>query len=173
MVLSNIAHTFGDWPDDRAVFGALTLYFAGCDLACKGCHNSRLKTKPAGAQELAPREVLALVEARRADFPDQALYVVLSGGDPLSADNAPETLELLAGLKDAAARVTVYTGLDRRSVERLAPEPLDYIKCGRYDCRKAQSSGHIDGAFYLASRNQVLLNSRREVVSQNGVYRYR
>lgn len=173
MVLSNIAHTFGDWPDDRAVFGALTLYFAGCDFACEGCHNSQLKTKPAGAPALAPSEVLALVEARRTDFPDQVLYVVLSGGDPFSTNNAPETLELLAGLQGAAARVTAYTGLDRRSVERLAPEPLDYIKCGRFDVTQRQESGHRGGAFYLASANQVLLNHRREVISQNGIYHYR
>ena len=174
MVLSNIAHTFGDWPDDRAVFGALTLYFAGCDLVCKGCHNSRLKAKPPGVPEMSPRAVVSKILERRADFPDGVLHLVFSGGDPLSAGNAPETLELLSNLEHAPqVKRTIYTGREYHRIKHLALGPFEYLKCGRYDPRFAQESGHRDGAFHLASTNQVLLDRHREVVSQNGIYHYR
>lgn len=77
-----------------------SIYFAGCDHHCLGCHNPQTWPHDAG-RDMALDEILAVVDA--ADF-----NVTLTGGDPIY--QADRLLPLLDALHERGKTIWLYTG---------------------------------------------------------------
>ena len=170
MFVAYARHTFIDWPDDSALYGALILFFNGCDFQCKGCHNSHLKSFK--KVHHTPDHVKGIIEHYGAKLPTRKYeYIILSGGDPLASLNYEDTIALVKELRDF--KIMVYTGQEIAKVSQMPIKGPIYYKCGKYLEKYQQQPGHRNGAFHLASTNQTLLNFENGIVSENGVYRYR
>ena len=169
MYLLKSGHTFVDWPDKTCHYGALILFFAGCDFGCKGCHNIAFKEHR--KDHHTPSQLRRLVEYKGHSMPSGRYeHVILSGGDPLSELNYPDIKQLVEHLPEY--KIMIYTGQEVAKVKQLDIEDPLYYKCGKFIQKQYREPGHRDGAFYLASPNQVLLNQEKEVISVDGVYRY-
>jgi organic radical activating enzyme len=169
MYLIDTRHTFLDWPEPDAVYGALLLFFAGCDNQCKGCHNVGFKEHRKQRHSIA--DIKKIIKERGKGMPRKRYeYLIFSGGDPFSSQNFPEVIELIDKLQDY--NTMVYTGMEAEDLRIVSTPGIDYYKCGKFVKKYQQQSGHRDGAFYLASTNQTLLNYNKSIVSVNGVYRY-
>lgn len=172
MYLIESTHSFVDWPDDTPKFGALVLFFAGCDFGCSGCHNVQFKSY--AEQHHDTDYVLSYIQEKGRDLPQGRYnHIILSGGDPFGYLNRSAIKELISALTEKGYAVTVYTGQEAAWCVEHDIRGCTYIKCGKYNKNKAQPSGHRDGAFYLASSNQILLDADKNVVSIDGVYNYR
>lgn len=77
-----------------------SIYFAGCDHNCKGCHNPESWDFNAG-YEISVDELIEIITEEDFD-------VTLSGGDPLyQIDFA---INLCKAIKEAGYKIWVYTG---------------------------------------------------------------
>ena len=77
-----------------------SIYLAGCNHGCKGCHNPQ-SWDPEGGKEMTLEEIMEIVEEEDFD-------VTLSGGDPLYHPGALK--ELVMALKKNRRKVWIYTG---------------------------------------------------------------
>lgn len=94
-ILDIVRGTTVDGPGFRT-----SIYFAGCDHKCKGCHNPESWDFNAG-HEMSVDELLEIINEEDFD-------VTLSGGDPLyQMDFA---ISLCKAIKDAGYKIWVYTG---------------------------------------------------------------
>lgn len=113
-VMSIIRGTTVDGPGFRT-----SIYLAGCDHHCPGCHNPSTWDPEAG-REMTLEEIMEVV--REEDFD-----VTLSGGDPLMHPEA--AAELAREIKAFGKNVWMYTGFTYEQIledERLSM-PLPYI----------------------------------------------
>jgi len=94
-VLSIIRGTTVDGPGFRT-----SIYLAGCNHACPGCHNPQ-SWNPDGGDVMTLEEILKIVEEEDFD-------VTLSGGDPLF--NPESTKELVNALKKKGRNIWIFTG---------------------------------------------------------------
>ncbi len=96
-----------------------SIYFAGCDHQCPGCHNRQTWPHDAG-REMSVDEVMEIV--RRADF-----NVTFSGGDPMY--QAEAIIPLARQIAEEGYSIWCYTGftLEELSAVPFAEELLGYI----------------------------------------------
>ena len=94
-VLKIIRGTTVDGPGIRT-----SIYFAGCNHYCHGCHNPE-SWNPEGGKEYSLEEIMEIVKEEDFD-------ATLSGGDPLFHPN--EIAVLIKALKKDRRNVWVYTG---------------------------------------------------------------
>ncbi|MGI9953053.1 anaerobic ribonucleoside-triphosphate reductase activating protein [Moorellaceae bacterium AZ2] len=99
-----------------------SVFFGGCNWRCPWCHNPDLVLYPSTLPEIAPREVLALLERRRSWI--QA--VCLTGGEPALA---PELTTMVKELKSRGFKVKLDTnGSQPRVLAGLLQKGLlDYV----------------------------------------------
>ncbi|MDE6190269.1 MAG: anaerobic ribonucleoside-triphosphate reductase activating protein [Muribaculum sp.] len=133
-VLDIVGGTSVDGPGLRT-----SVYFAGCNHHCPGCHNPQ-SWDAAGGMEMTIDEIIAVIDEN--DF-----NVTLSGGDPLM--QVEGVTELARRLKEAGRNVWCYTGY---TYEQVSTSPqlsgvLPYIDV------------LVDGAF-IESRRDVGLRFR-------------
>ncbi len=113
-----------------------SIYFAGCDHHCPGCHNPSTWDFSAGRDMSVGEIVEHIVEN---DF-----NVTFSGGDPLYQY---EALTILArAIKAASKTIWCYTGF---TYEQLASDP-------RYSELLSNIDVLVDGPFILALRDTDL-----------------
>ncbi|MCH5227897.1 MAG: anaerobic ribonucleoside-triphosphate reductase activating protein [Muribaculaceae bacterium] len=94
-VLEIIRGTTVDGPGFRT-----SIYLAGCDHHCQGCHNPQSWDENSG-KSMTLTEIMAIVEEEDFD-------VTISGGDPL---HHPQKLAILVkALKNNRRNVWIYTG---------------------------------------------------------------
>ena len=121
-ILDIIKGTTVDGPGFRT-----SIYFAGCNHHCKGCHNPQ-SWDPEEGKEFSLEEILRIVEEEDFD-------VTLSGGDPLFY---PENIAMLIkALKNNRRNVWIYTGYTweeilNSSVLLAAIKDADVVVDGRY-----------------------------------------
>jgi organic radical activating enzyme len=166
-MIPEIAHTFQDWPDDTAKYGAHIVYLPGCSFHCYGCHNLPLKKY----QNWSAFQLADALERLYNAMPVR--HVILSGGDPFFYANEAGTEYIVTALGILTNYVfTVYTGTKQGSIPTWVSKKknIQYIKCGQYIKKLQQKSGHRDGKFYLASTNQVLIDGKGAILSHGGVY---
>ena len=133
-VLDIVGGTSVDGPGLRT-----SVYFAGCNHHCPGCHNPQ-SWDAAGGMEMTIDEIIAVIDEN--DF-----NVTLSGGDPLM--QVEGVTELARRRKEAGRNVWCYTGY---TYEQVSASPrlsgvLPYIDV------------LVDGAF-IESRRDVGLRFR-------------
>lgn len=97
-----------------------SIYFAGCDHACPGCHNPSSWDFNGGVP-MTLREIMDVVR-------EEEFNVTLTGGDPLMR---PEKIAVLARhIREAGYSVWLYTGFTIEAIReshRLSL-PLPYIE---------------------------------------------
>lgn len=113
-----------------------SIYFAGCDHRCPGCHNPQTWPHDAG-RDFTIEQVMEVV--RRADF-----NVTFSGGDPMY--QAENILPLARAIKDAGYTIWCYTGFTLEQLKDVpgAPELLKLIDV------------LVDGPYIAALRDTTL-----------------
>ncbi|MDE6010573.1 MAG: anaerobic ribonucleoside-triphosphate reductase activating protein [Muribaculaceae bacterium] len=104
-----------------------SIYLAGCNHKCPGCHNPD-SWDPAAGTSMTLSEILAVVE-------DEDFDVTLTGGDPLM--NAEKLPPLIKGIKALGKSVWIYTGytisrIRLSSLLRKAVEGADAIVEGPF-----------------------------------------
>lgn len=104
-VIDIIEGTSVDGPGLRT-----SIYFAGCDHHCQGCHNPSTWSHKAG-RDMTVDELLQYVE--KADF-----NVTLSGGDPIY--QAKKLLPFVKRLRENGRTIWLYTGF---TIEQLHEMP--------------------------------------------------
>ncbi len=130
-VLDIISGTSVDGPGLRT-----TIYFAGCEHHCEGCHNPQ-SWAPDGGREMTAEEILDVIE-------DNGFNVTFSGGDPLYQVKA--LIPLASEIRRRGYNIWLYTGYTFERIaasERLRPI-LDVV------------DAVVDGPFVMALRDTEL-----------------
>ena len=106
--------TAGDGPGLRT-----SIYFAGCDHRCPGCHNPHTWPFDAG-EDIASDELLRRIA-------DNDFDVTFSGGDPMY--QAERLVPLARAIKAMGKNIWCYTGFVYDDIRDLAPysQLLKYI----------------------------------------------
>lgn len=128
-----------------------SIYFAGCEHRCPGCHNPQTWPRDAG-HDMTVDEVVAVVEENGFD-------VTFSGGDPLY--QAREIIPLAQRLLELGYTIWCYTGFEYESLCE-DPDAAALLNC----CEVL-----VDGPFveplkdvhllFRGSSNQRLIDLRR------------
>ncbi len=114
-----------------------SIYFAGCDHRCDGCHNPMTWAHDAG-RDMTIDELLERIDENDMD-------VTFSGGDPLF--QVEKLLPLAAAIKERGFTLWCYTGFE---FERVAGDP---VMCRILDYADVV----VDGPFILSQRDTDLL----------------
>ena len=131
-VLAIMRGTTVDGPGFRT-----SLYLAGCDHRCPGCHNPSSWDRYAGTP-MTIDEIIDIV--REEDFD-----VTLSGGDPLL--NPESTARLVAALKGDGRNVWIFTGFRWEDIVEM-PSLLAAVR---------EADVVVDGPFIEALKDPDLL----------------
>ena len=111
--------------DDTASF---TIWFSGCNLRCKNCHNRTLWDKNYGRKySVDSVKKIVLATCNKLNIKS----VVLLGGEPLQQDTE-ELLSLCQSIKEAGIKIWLYTGYDFDDIPQDILDCVYTIKCGRY-----------------------------------------
>jgi len=157
-----ISNTFLDYPDKES--HALIVYFSGCDLSCKGCHNIEMKDYQ--EKKLTPPKLYQtlLKESKRQGNTNK---LVLSGGDPLGENNIHYTETLLS--LNTFFKVCIYTGQDKipQSIKDLSNK-WTFIKIGCYNEDLKQEALKTEEFMQLASSNQKIISNDLEIRTEQG-----
>lgn len=125
-----------------------SIYIAGCNHACPGCHNPQSWDFRAGSQ-MTLEQIMEIVQ-------EEDFNVTLSGGDPLCS---PElTHILLDALKDDGRNVWLYTGYTWEQIITTPPlleniKKVDVVVDGPYI-----SSLRDPNLLFRGSSNQRLID---------------
>jgi len=169
-MITYIESNFIDYPDSSCM--CVSVFFQGCDIGCKDCHNPSLAT---------PAEFINDIE----EYSDRLYSEILSrckrsrtknisfvGGDPLFKNNIELTKLLSTKLLDTGYNLIIYTGYDI-SVARDNSIPFTFLKSGVFDRNKIQKSKLTDDSLILASTNQKIYDKEFNLLSIDGVFKYK
>ena len=107
---------------------SFTIWFSGCNLRCKNCHNRKLWDSEYG-HKYSATSVAKIIKAECNKLHIKS--VVLLGGEPLQQDRQ-ELLSLCQLLYEADLKIWLYTGYELNEIDDDILEYVDTIKCGRY-----------------------------------------
>ena len=131
--IARICTSFIDVPDKVSV----AIYFAGCSIRCKDCHNKDL-WDPKGGEPYSVEQVLEKIHTH-----PLSEYVVFVGGEP--TDQIDFLIELCKKITDKPK--ALYSGREFEDLSKDLLDNIDLIICGPY-----KSDLHIGG--WPASSNQ-------------------
>jgi len=134
--VAKVFTTFIDVPDKISV----AVYFSGCSIRCKECHNKELWDKKNGTL-MSEDELLKKLEDNKL-----AEYVVFLGGEP--TDQMDFLIRMTDRVKkDLKKSVALYTGREFEVLPQELLNNLELIVCGPY-----KKEFHVGG--WPASSNQ-------------------
>lgn len=144
--IARICTSFIDVPDKIAV----AIYFAGCSIRCKGCHNQVLWERSNG--DLTSMDDV-LNSIQKNELADSLVFL---GGEPT------DQVEFLTDLcKKVSKYKALYTGREFEDLPKDLIDNLDMIVCGPY--RK-----DLHGNEYPASSNQrIFKKENKSWICQN------
>lgn len=142
---------------------SVNLWFSGCDIGCKGCHNTALQIPREG---LELEYVYSMLEKRKELFD----WVVFIGGDPLYESNRNMCEKIAMKCKELGYKIFLYTGhMTSMASELISLDLVDYIKCGCYD--KKYDKKMYDKNYIYATINQKIIDSNGERVYYYDTYK--
>ncbi|MDE6081441.1 MAG: anaerobic ribonucleoside-triphosphate reductase activating protein [Muribaculaceae bacterium] len=133
-----------------------SIYFAGCEHHCEGCHNPQ-SWNPTGGYNLTIDEIMKRVL-------ENDLNVTFSGGDPLL--QVQQLIPLAARIKEAGKTIWCYTGyrfeeiLSSPELSTILPF-IDVVVDGRFVQSKRNISLHFRG-----SENQRVIDVKKSVTGK-------
>lgn len=111
--------------DDKAAF---TIWFSGCSIKCKNCHNPELQSVDRGSKYDTNAVLFAICNECEKQNIDT---VVLLGGEPLEQEI--DSLNLLINkLHTYGYKIWLYTGWEFEEIPSFIKNKLYTIKCGPY-----------------------------------------
>ncbi|MEW6769965.1 MAG: 4Fe-4S cluster-binding domain-containing protein [Bacillota bacterium] len=125
---------------------SVNLFFQGCDIHCKGCHNPELWPLDGGL-EVSVEEVTEKLKSWRV-FHDA---LVLLGGEPLLQPEA--VIALARAGKEMGYELWLFTGREYEEVPSAIRDIFDVIKCGPY-------IEELKTYSFPASTNQYVIDKR-------------
>lgn len=162
-VLKKTSMSFLDYP---SIDGwCVNVYFVGCEHDCINCQNKNLSNIKScdcisididGLNEMLERET----------FKYKTKKVCFLGGDPLYKHNKQLLTDFL--IKHGKKfEVCIYTGYEISYCEELTN--FKFLKCGKYLEEYKQQSIKTDYEFVLGSKNQILYDSDRNILTKDGI----
>ena len=135
--------SIADGPGIRSI-----VYFQGCNLRCKGCHNKQTWDINNG-ERLTIEDIVSILLKN-----NPTKRVTISGGEPLLQIEGLRLL--LRRLKGENFNIVLYTGHDITEVPNDIFDYIDYLKYGPF-----QESRKVYNEFY-GSSNQEFIEIRGE-----------
>ena len=123
------------------------IFFQGCSIHCKNCHNPELWDF-SGGYETTTEEIVRYIEERK----DWFQAVAIMGGEPLDQQRA--CLELLVALKKLNIEIWLYTGYRAGEFLTIFMDFCDVVVAGPYEEDLRTGS-------FPASSNQIVIDRRR------------
>lgn len=125
----------------------ISVWFQGCSLHCKGCHNQQLW--PFEGMNISPLELVDQIQRTVKVNKDMYDYIAILGGEPLDQDNIQLWL-FLQQLNEFDLPVILWTGYSLKDVPNhlINTGRVDYIITGAYIERKRNPN------FFSGSQNQ-------------------
>jgi anaerobic ribonucleoside-triphosphate reductase activating protein len=143
--VARIFTSFADVPDSIAT----AVYFSGCSIRCKGCHNKQLWDQASGTK-MTVEDVVKKIQGN-----SLAEWAAFLGGEP--TDQMEFLVSICKQVKEMTEKsIALYTG---REFEVLSSPLLDYLSlvvCGPY-----RQELHVDG--WPASANQRVFIKKDEL----------
>lgn len=109
-----------DGPGIRTI-----VFFQGCDIRCKGCHNASTWNPNLGTE----MDVDALSEELNKRVFNKK--ITISGGEPLMQKEA--LTELIDKLHESGFDIALYTGHSKEDVPDEIISKIRYLKTGRFE----------------------------------------
>lgn len=170
-ILNNFQTTWLDYPDNESL--AVIVCLMGCDNCCKGCQNPDFKDYLYKNKSIVEYTVEEFINALKIECQKQRTNkVVLSGGDPLSTFNIETVKQILREL-GSELDFCVYTGHSIDYCREQGVYGFKFLKCGGFDLSKFRQSYKNDDEICFASSNQELYDSVYNLVSNNGIYKFK
>ncbi len=110
----------------------VAIYFSGCDLYCKGCHNYTIWDFNSG-KEFTDETISKIIELAK---PDYIVGLSILGGEPLHDKNINGTLRLIEKFKEVYPNKTiwVWTGyLLKDVIDKIKDSSIDVLIDGKFD----------------------------------------
>jgi anaerobic ribonucleoside-triphosphate reductase activating protein len=140
--VARIFTSFIDVPDKVS----LAIFFSGCSIRCKGCHNKDLWDVKSGTL-MTSDEVLEKIKAN-----PLIDYVAFMGGEP--TDQMDFLIHLCDRIKkELNLPIAMYTGREFEILPQDLAKNLDLVVCGPY-----KKEFHVGG--WPASSNQRIFKKR-------------
>lgn len=136
----------------------VTLWVAGCNHHCKGCHNPQTWSPSAGQRfsDDTLKEILELLK------PDYIRGLTLSGGDPLYPRNRPDILTLIEQVREVYGNtkdIWLWTGYPWEDIqEQHITDLCDVVVDGEFIEEQKDIS-----LPYCGSRNQRVIDCKKSL----------
>jgi len=140
--------SFIDVPDKIS----LAIYFSGCSIRCKNCHNKELWDKKNG-KRISLTDLLEKIETH-----PLAKAVVFLGGEP--TDQVGFLIELCK--KITTKEKVLYTGREFEVLPKDLLKSIDMIICGPY-----RSDLHVDNAWPASTNQRIFIRKGKKWKQQN------
>lgn len=129
---------------------AFTIWFAGCSVGCKGCHNTQLMDKVNG-REYTVSEILDSIPSDERD-------IILLGGEPLEQDLG-EVSELCYMLRQRGHRIWLYTSKQIGEIPMPIINRCYFIKTGKYreDLQTGGFPASSNQKVFIRNENNILM----------------
>lgn len=133
----------------------ISVWFQGCSLRCKGCHNQQLW--PFEGQDINPLYLINQIRQTVKINNGMYDYIAILGGEPLDQDIDSLWL-FLADLQELNLPIILWTGYSLKSVPKslLNYGKIDYIITGAYIERKRNPN------YFSGSSNQRIYRVERD-----------
>lgn len=126
----------------------ISVWFQGCSLRCKGCHNQQLWPFEGATLIINPMDLADTIKWTIDKNKDMYDYIAILGGEPLD-QNINHLKLLLEQLAELNLPIILWTGYSLKSVPKsLLYNKIDYIITGAYIERKRNPN------FFSGSSNQ-------------------
>ena len=132
----------------------LTIFFQGCNVKCKGCHNEKVQDIRFGKEY----EVKELCE-EILSYKLPVKKITISGGEPLMQREVLE--EFIDEMYRKTFEIALYTSYDFKDISKNILKKLRYLKVGKY-----MHELRIQGKFYGSSNQKFYSLEKGEIVSE-------
>lgn len=132
----------------------LTIFFQGCNVKCKGCHNEKVQDIRFGKEY----EVKELCE-EILSYNLPVKKITISGGEPLMQREVLE--EFIDEMYRKNFEIALYTSYDFKDISKNILKKLKYLKVGKY-----MHELRIQGKFYGSSNQKFYSLEKGEIVSE-------
>lgn len=133
----------------------VTIFFQGCNVRCKGCHNSEIQDIQNGKEyevKKLCKEILSY------NLPVKKITV--SGGEPLMQREALE--EFIEEMHKKNFEIALYTSYDFEEIPKNILKKLKYLKVGKYI-----NELRIQGKFYGSSNQKFYSLENGKIINES------
>jgi organic radical activating enzyme len=157
-----------DYPSP--VEHCVSVYTIGCEHNCTNCSNVDLQNYNLQSKVYDIEEFEKLL--KEFSKKSNTKSIVFGGGDPLFSENI-EFIKVFCKRNSKKYDICIYTGYDIEFVKEQKIKGFKFIKCGKFNVAKRQTSSKNEKEMLFASTNQELYDDKYNILSKSGVYKFR